>query len=198
MRSLTRQNRLSYHCAFPGSFSTSYIARCWLGCRLCSYLSPANNQPPYLRPLAATSARSGSLKPAASTSSFRGRRCFQKGMGVVLLKNRTVSAGYLSPITTPKRTRTRSRYTAEFKTEVALAALTERQPLAELAAHHQLAAAQSTRWKLRLRQQANQVFTKPPVAGAAGADVEPSYAAIGQLQREHALLKRNAGGILVA
>ena len=46
---------------------------------------------------------------------------------------------------TPKRTR--RRYTAEFKAEVA-AALTERQPLAELAAHYQLATAQITRWKL--------------------------------------------------
>ena len=52
---------------------------------------------------------------------------------------------------TPKRTR--RRYTAEFKAEVALAALTERQPLAELAAHYQLAVAQITRWKLQLRQQ---------------------------------------------
>ena len=34
----------------------------------------------------------------------------------------------------PKRTR--RRYTAEFKAEVALAALTECQPLAELAAHY--------------------------------------------------------------
>ena len=40
---------------------------------------------------------------------------------------------------TPKRTR--CRYTAEFKAEVELATLTERQPLAELAAHDQLAVA---------------------------------------------------------
>jgi transposase-like protein len=40
----------------------------------------------------------------------------------------------------PKRTR--RCYTAEFKTEVALAALTECQPLAELAAQYQLAPAQ--------------------------------------------------------
>ena len=43
---------------------------------------------------------------------------------------------------------------AKFKAEVALAALTERQLLAELAAHYQLATAQITRWKLQLRQQA--------------------------------------------
>ena len=47
---------------------------------------------------------------------------------------------------TPKRIR--RRYTAEFKAEVALAALTERQPLAELATRYQLAPTQITRWKL--------------------------------------------------
>jgi transposase len=65
----------------------------------------------------------------------------------------------------PKRTR--RRYTAEFKAEAALAALTERQPLAELAAHYQLAPAQISRWKLHLRQQAAQVFAEarwPPAA----------------------------------
>ncbi|RZK18430.1 MAG: hypothetical protein EOO56_16070 [Hymenobacter sp.] len=50
----------------------------------------------------------------------------------------------------PKRTR--RRYTVEFKAEVALAALTERQPPAELAAHYQLAPAQLSRWKLHLHQ----------------------------------------------
>ena len=40
--------------------------------------------------------------------------------------------------------RTPRRYTAEFKAEVALAALTERQPLAGLEAHYQLAGAQIT------------------------------------------------------
>ena len=63
---------------------------------------------------------------------------------------------------TPKRTR--RRYTAEFKAEMALAALTERQPLADLAARYELAAAQITRWKRRLRAQAAQVFAEAPAA----------------------------------
>jgi transposase len=46
---------------------------------------------------------------------------------------------------------TRRRYTAEFKVKVALAVLTERQPLVELAARYQLAPAQISRWKLHLR-----------------------------------------------
>jgi transposase len=70
-------------------------------------------------------------------------------------------------------TRTRRRYTAEFKAEMALAALTERRPLAELAAHYQLATAQITRWKLQLRQQASQVFAEAPASAAAVPDVEP-------------------------
>ncbi len=92
---------------------------------------------------------------------------------------------------TPKRTR--RRYTAAFKAEVALAALTERQPLAELAAHYQLAVAQITRWKLQLREQAAQVFTEAPVWGPPSPDVEPLYAAIGRLQMENALLKKTSG-----
>ena len=91
---------------------------------------------------------------------------------------------------TPKRTR--RRYTAEFKAEVALAALTERQPLAELAAHYQVAVAQITRWKLQLREQAAQVFAEVPVLGPAVPDVEPLYAAIGRLQMENALLKKTS------
>ncbi|MBU6121868.1 hypothetical protein [Hymenobacter siberiensis] len=51
-------------------------------------------------------------------------------------------------------TRTRRRYTVEFKAEVVLAALIERRPLAELAAHYQLATTQITRWNLQLRHQA--------------------------------------------
>ncbi len=92
---------------------------------------------------------------------------------------------------TPKRTR--RRYTAEFKAEVALAALTERQPLAGLAAHYQLAVAQITRWKLQLRQQAAQVFAEAPDPAAAAPDVEPLYATIGRLQMENALLKKTLG-----
>lgn len=90
---------------------------------------------------------------------------------------------------TPKRTR--RRFTAEFKAEVALAALTERQPLAELATRYQLTVAQISRWKLQLREQAAQVFT--PAAGGtadAGPDLEPLYAAIGKLQMENQLLKK--------
>ena len=55
----------------------------------------------------------------------------------------------------PKRTHRR------YKAEVTLAALTERQPLAELAARYQLAPAQISRWKLYLRQQAALVFAQP-------------------------------------
>ena len=88
----------------------------------------------------------------------------------------------------PKRTR--RRYTAEFKAEVALAALTERQPLADLAARYQLATAQITRWQLQLREQAAHVFAEAPAAVAPTPDVEPPYAAIGRLQMENALLKK--------
>ena len=89
----------------------------------------------------------------------------------------------------PKRTR--RRFTAAFKAEVALAALTERQPLPQLAARYQLSVAQISRWKLQLRQHAAQVFAEPAEAPAvAPPDVEPLYAAIGRLQMENQLLKK--------
>ena len=75
----------------------------------------------------------------------------------------------------------------------ALAALTERQPLAELAAHYQLAPAQISRWKLHLRQQAAQVFAEAPAPATPLPDVEPLYTAIGRLQMENALLKKTLG-----
>ena len=89
---------------------------------------------------------------------------------------------------TPKRTH--HRYTAEFKAEVAL---TERQPLADLAARYQLATAQITRWKLQFRAQAAQVFAEAPATLPAVPNVEPLYAAIGRLQMENALLKKTLG-----
>ncbi|OWP61330.1 transposase [Hymenobacter amundsenii] len=89
----------------------------------------------------------------------------------------------------PKRTRRRF-FTAAFKAEVALAALTERQPLADLAVRYQLSVAQISRWKLQLRQQAAQVFAEAGPSAPAPPDVEPLYAAIGRLQMENQLLKK--------
>ena len=88
----------------------------------------------------------------------------------------------------PKRTR--RRFTAEFKAAVALAALTERYPLAELATRYQLSVEQISRWKTPLRQHAVQAFVEPGPAVAAAPDVEPLYAAIGRLQMENLLLKK--------
>ena len=88
----------------------------------------------------------------------------------------------------PKRTR--RRFTAAFKAAVALAALTERHPLAELATRYQLSVAQISRWKTQLRQQAEQVFIEPSAMLPAVPDVEPLYAAIGRLQMENQLLKK--------
>ena len=81
-------------------------------------------------------------------------------------------------------TRTRRCFPAAFKAQVALAALTGRQSLAELAARYQVSAAQVCRWKQHLLEQAAQVFAEP-----APSDVEPLYAAIGRLQLEIQLLK---------
>lgn len=92
---------------------------------------------------------------------------------------------------TPKSIR--RRYTAECRAEVALAALTERQSLAELTARYQLAVAQIMRWRLQLRQQSARVFAETPAPGVAVVEAEPLYAAICRLQMENALLKKTPG-----
>lgn len=87
----------------------------------------------------------------------------------------------------PKRTR--RRFTAEFKAKLVLAALQERQPLAELAAHYHLSAEQINRWKSHLRQQAVHVLAKP-IVPMVPPDAEPLYAAIRRLQMKNQLLKK--------
>lgn len=88
----------------------------------------------------------------------------------------------------PKRTR--RRFIAEFKAELALAALTERQLLAELAARYHLSVEQINRWKSHLRQQAVHVLAEPIVPMVPPPDAEPLYAAIGRLQMKNQLLKK--------
>ena len=88
---------------------------------------------------------------------------------------------------------TRRRFTAAFNAAVALAALTEWYPLAELATRYQLSVEQISRWKRQLRAQAAQVFAEAPAVLPAAPDVEPLYAAIGRLQMESALLKKTLG-----
>jgi transposase len=91
--------------------------------------------------------------------------------------------------------RIRRRFTAQFKAEVALAALQERQTLAALAVQYQLAPAQIATWKQQLQQQAAQVFAPELGVGAAAggldaAEVEALYAQLGRLQMENTLLKK--------
>lgn len=86
--------------------------------------------------------------------------------------------------------RNRRRFTAQFKAEVALAALQEREPLAALAAKYQLTPAQITTWKQQLKQQAAQAFTTPAISNEPTVDVEALYAQLGRLQMENALLKK--------
>ncbi|HEX8350895.1 MAG TPA: hypothetical protein VF598_13110 [Hymenobacter sp.] len=86
--------------------------------------------------------------------------------------------------------RTRRHFTAEFKAELALAALTERQLLAELADRYHLSVEQINRWKSHLRQQVVHVLAEPIVPMVPPPDAEPLYAAIGRLQMKNQLPKK--------
>jgi len=93
--------------------------------------------------------------------------------------------GWLGLSKNPKRTR--RRFTAGLRAVVALAALTQRQPLAEQAARYQLSVSQIIGWKPQVRAPTAQVFAEP-----AASSVEPLYAAIGKLQLENQLLKKGS------
>ena len=91
--------------------------------------------------------------------------------------------------------RIRRWFTAQFRAEVALAALQERQTLTALSVKYQLAPAQIASWKQQLQQQAAAVFVAEAhassgVAGPSAAEVEALYAQIGRLQMENTLLKK--------
>jgi transposase len=82
------------------------------------------------------------------------------------------------------------RFTAEFKAELALAALTEQQLWAELAARYHWSVAQIDRWKSHLRQQAVHVLAEPIVLMMPPPDAESLYAAFERLKMKNQLLKK--------
>ena len=89
--------------------------------------------------------------------------------------------------------RSRRKFTATFKAQVALEAVKENQTMAELAMRFDLSAAQIAVWKKQLAENAAGVFEGTPTASSAipgGHDPDKLFAEIGRLKMENDLLKK--------
>jgi transposase len=87
--------------------------------------------------------------------------------------------------------RSRRKFTATFKAQVALEAVKENQTMAELAMRFDLSAAQIALWKKQLAQNAAGVFEgSAPTEKSEDQDLERLFAEIGRLKMENDLLKK--------
>jgi transposase len=89
--------------------------------------------------------------------------------------------------------RSRRKFTATFKAQVALEAVKEQHTMAEMAMRFDLSAAQIAVWKKQLAENAAGVFEGIPAACGEkhnGHDPEKLFAEIGRLKMENDLLKK--------
>ena len=89
----------------------------------------------------------------------------------------------------------RRRFSAEFKAKVALAALKERQTVAELAGEHQVHPGQITQWKKQLLAAAGEVFSRSKDGDRQRQEEQASdlYEQIGRLKMELEWVKKKSG-----
>lgn len=89
----------------------------------------------------------------------------------------------------------RRRFSAEFKAKVALAALKERQTVAELAGEHQVHPGQITQWKKQLLSAAAEVFSRTKDGDRREQEELASglYEQIGRLKMELEWTKKKSG-----
>ena len=88
--------------------------------------------------------------------------------------------------------RKRRKFTAAFKSKVAIEALKERSTLAELAVKFDLHQNQISTWKQEFLNSAEDAFTKKPSKPTEPeVDLKELYAKIGQLEMERDFLKKS-------
>ncbi|NRA51064.1 MAG: transposase [Phaeodactylibacter sp.] len=88
--------------------------------------------------------------------------------------------------------RKRRKFTAAFKSKVAIEALKERSTLAELAVKFDLHQNQISAWKQEFLNSAEDTFTKKqPKPSEPEVDLKALYAKIGQLEMERDFLKKS-------
>ena len=84
--------------------------------------------------------------------------------------------------------RTRRKFTAEFKAQVAVAALKGDKTVAEIAQLHGIHPTMVSQWKSRLEKEALHVFERKEGADAPPVDVDALYRKIGQIEMERDFL----------
>jgi transposase-like protein len=86
----------------------------------------------------------------------------------------------------------RKRFSQEFKAKVAMAALKGDRTMSELAGQFEVHPTQVTAWRNDLKARAAEIFASPrsPRTGQQDALIEELYKQLGQMQVEHAWLKK--------
>jgi transposase-like protein len=88
------------------------------------------------------------------------------------------------------KTKSRRRFTAAFKAEVAVEALKERETLSELSSRYQVHFNMIKRWKQEFLDRSAEIFETAPSENNFEAEREQLFAKIGKLEVERDWLKK--------
>ena len=86
--------------------------------------------------------------------------------------------------------KTRRKFTSAFKARVAIAALKERESLAELSKRYEVHPTVISKWKMEFLEKSSGVFDKKSEEDP-GVDPEKLYTKIGRLEMENDFLKKS-------
>jgi transposase len=86
--------------------------------------------------------------------------------------------------------KTRRKFSSAYKAQVAIAALKERESLAELSKRYEVHPTVISKWKMEFLEKSEGVFDKKSDEDS-GVDPETLYAKIGQLEVENDFLKKS-------